>query len=113
VQYPPTSDSSTVPAPPPGSVTGDESSQLSAPVPNFDGTQACYGADQRLFFPRKSGNAPAAVRAAKRYCAGCRFLTPCREWAVSQGRSTIGVWGGTTDSERRAIVAGRRELVAA
>jgi WhiB family redox-sensing transcriptional regulator len=82
-------------------------------MPNFDGTQACYGADQRLFFPRKSGNAPAAVAAAKRYCAGCRFLTGCREWAVAQGRDTIGVWGGTTDSERRAIRAHRRELVAA
>jgi hypothetical protein len=114
MQYPPTSDSSEVPAPPPGSVTGDESSQLTGSVPNFDGTQACFGADQRLFFPRKSGNAPAAVRAAKRYCAGCHFRTACLEWAVSQGRSVVGVWGGTTDSERRTIVARRRlELVAA
>jgi WhiB family redox-sensing transcriptional regulator len=82
-------------------------------VPIFDGTQSCYGADQRLFFPRKGANAAAAVRAAKRMCAGCRFLTPCREWAVAQGRDTIGVWGGTTDRERRAIRADRRELVAA
>jgi WhiB family redox-sensing transcriptional regulator len=107
MQYPPTSDSSALPAPPPGYVTGDESSQASAPVPNFDGTNACAGADQRLFFPRKGGNAPAAVRAAKRICAGCRFLTPCRDWAVSQGRDTVGVWGGTTDTERRTLARGR------
>jgi hypothetical protein len=30
-EYPPTSDSSEAPAPPPGSVTGDESSQASSP----------------------------------------------------------------------------------
>jgi hypothetical protein len=113
MQYPLNADSSAVPAPPPGYVTGDESSQLSAPVPNFDGTRACAGADQRLFFPRRGGNALAAVRAAKRICAGCRFLAPCRDWAVSQGRDTVGVWGGTTDKERRAIRAHRRELVAA
>lgn len=98
---------------PDSSVTRDESSQFSGSVPTFDGTQACAGGDQRLFFPRKGANAAAAVAAAKRVCAGCRFLAPCREWAVAQGRDTMGVWGGTTDKERRAIRAQRRELVAA
>lgn len=113
MQYPPTSDSSAVLAPPPGYVTGDESSQLSGSVPNFGPSRACAGARAEWFFPAKGADAVHAVEAAKRICAGCRFLTPCREWAVAQGRDTVGVWGGTTDKERRAIRAHRRELVAA
>ena len=93
---------------PDSSVTRDESSQLSGLVPSFGGVQACAGADQRLFFPRKGNNARLAVAAAKRYCVSCPVLMPCRDYALSQGRRIVGVWGGLTEDERRAIARGRR-----
>ena len=112
MQYPPKADGSAVSAPPPGSVTGDESSQASGSVPNFDGTQRCAGVNQEYFFPTKGADAHHAVEAAKRLCAGCRFLTACRDYAVPR-RSVLGVWGGTTDSERRSLRRRSRELVSA
>ena len=74
-------------------------------APLFDGTQACAGRDLELFFPATGGS--ARTRAAKRLCASCRFLEPCREYAITaQGVPGVyvdGVWGGTTRLERLEI----------
>lgn len=113
MQYPLNADSSAVSAPPPGYVTGDECSQVSGSVPNFGPSRACAGARAELFFPTKGADALHAVEAAKRICAGCPFQAPCRDWAVAQGAGTMGVWGGTTDSERRALRRRHRQLVSA
>lgn len=81
------------------------------PAPRFDGSQACAGADLRLFFPPLGGNAAAATRRAKQLCAGCRFLAPCFQYAMTAqgtpGRFVEGVWGGTTSGERAALRRGR------
>ncbi|MGP7998331.1 MAG: WhiB family transcriptional regulator [Streptosporangiaceae bacterium] len=39
---------------------------------------------------------------AKAICHACPVREPCLAWALSHGISS-GVWGGTTDEERRAI----------
>lgn len=82
--------------------------------PRFDGTQACAGADLRLFFPTAGGNARRDVRAAKTICAGCRFLEPCLRYAMTAqgvpGRYVAGVWGGTTEAERVALRRGRGRI---
>lgn len=44
----------------------------------------------------------ARIARAKRVCAGCPVRLECLEWAIQ--RNEIGVWGGTTEDERRLMV---------
>ena len=80
---------------------------MTVSAPTFDGTQACAGADVDLFFPGESGYAKYAIRQAKALCAGCRFVQQCLEYALTTrvvgGPWMAGVWGGTTEHERREI----------
>jgi WhiB family transcriptional regulator, redox-sensing transcriptional regulator len=64
---------------------------------------ACLHADPDLFFPiGLAGPALRQVDEAKRICLACPVRTPCLKWALGQGILS-GVWGGTTEEERRAI----------
>jgi WhiB family transcriptional regulator, redox-sensing transcriptional regulator len=64
---------------------------------------ACLHADPDLFFPiGPAGPALRQVDQAKRICLACPVRTPCLKWALGQGMLS-GVWGGTTEEERRAI----------
>ncbi|MEU6406634.1 WhiB family transcriptional regulator [Streptomyces sp. NPDC046985] len=71
---------------------------------------ACREEDPDLFFPIGS-TGPALVQAeqAKTVCAGCSVREQCLEWALSTDQ-TVGVWGGTSETERRAL---RRRRAAA
>lgn len=42
------------------------------------------------------------IARAKRVCAGCPVRLECLEWAIQ--RKEVGVWGGTTEDERRLMV---------
>lgn len=44
----------------------------------------------------------ARIARAKRVCAGCPVRLECLEWAIQWNE--IGVWGGTTEDERRLMV---------
>lgn len=87
--------------------------QLPAPpavpeAPFFDGTQLCAQVDPELFFPDKGGS----TKDAKRLCGSCEFLAPCLDYALTtriNGIGIGGVWGGTSEVERRRI---RRGLAA-
>lgn len=48
------------------------------------------------------------VAAAKAVCVGCPVIDPCLEWAIRYRE--VGVWGGTTDSERRRIIKARKSV---
>jgi hypothetical protein len=75
---------------------------VTAPAPFFDGTQPCAQTDPEAFFPEKGGS----TREAKRLCAGCEFRIPCLEYATtaaSAGVILAGIWGGTSERERRRI----------
>jgi WhiB family transcriptional regulator, redox-sensing transcriptional regulator len=64
---------------------------------------ACLQADPELFFP--DGAAGPALRqldAAKQICRSCPVRQPCLTWALDQA-IVSGVWGGTTEDERRAL----------
>jgi WhiB family transcriptional regulator, redox-sensing transcriptional regulator len=64
---------------------------------------ACRNTDPELFFP--IGNTGPSLRQldrAKQVCAGCTVRTPCLESALASGQEA-GVWGGTTEDERRAL----------
>jgi WhiB family redox-sensing transcriptional regulator len=64
---------------------------------------ACADADPDLFFPTR-GRAPAA---AKALCAACPVRPECLDYAVSNGIEW-GVWGGTSQGERRVLIRHRR-----
>jgi WhiB family transcriptional regulator, redox-sensing transcriptional regulator len=64
---------------------------------------ACRDADPDLFFPiGTAGNSLRQVDEAKRICHRCPAQNQCLAWALENG-ITDGVWGGTTENERRAI----------
>jgi WhiB family redox-sensing transcriptional regulator len=69
---------------------------------NWRDDAACRDADPELFFP--IGTAEPALRQigeAKRICRACPAQGQCLAWALDNG-VTDGVWGGTTQDERRA-----------
>jgi WhiB family redox-sensing transcriptional regulator len=74
-------------------------------APGFDGTQPCAQTDPELFFPEKTAS-PSEVRAALNVCNECTFKTPCLEYALKS--SVIGIWGGTTDMQRKSLKRKRR-----
>lgn len=72
---------------------------------------ACRDEDPELFFP--PSGAPANdpwVTEAKRVCAGCPVMTECLIYAIENRDQ--GVWGGTTDEERRRELKRRGRIKA-
>ncbi|MGV9348636.1 WhiB family transcriptional regulator [Streptomyces spiralis] len=64
---------------------------------------ACRGQDPDLFFPiGTTGPALAQIEQAKAVCRRCPVQDRCLEWALNTDQ-TIGVWGATTESERRGL----------
>ncbi|GGX57622.1 WhiB family transcriptional regulator [Streptomyces fructofermentans] len=64
---------------------------------------ACRTVDPDLFFPIGStGPALFQVQEAKAVCRGCPVREECLKWALETGQA-IGVWGGTTEAERRTL----------
>jgi WhiB family transcriptional regulator, redox-sensing transcriptional regulator len=62
---------------------------------------ACLGADPDVFFPISSTAAAAPqVARAKAICADCPVRPTCLDFAMAN-RDLQGIWGGTTDEERR------------
>ncbi len=63
---------------------------------------ACRGMDTRLFFPDRGESAQEAEEA----CRACSVSIHCAEYAISTGQR-FGVWGGTSERQRRRIRASR------
>ncbi|MFJ8792459.1 WhiB family transcriptional regulator [Streptomyces sp. NPDC102462] len=65
----------------------------------------CLREDPDLFFPIGSVNSgPAALQTdeAKAVCRHCPVMEQCLAWALDAG-PVEGIWGGTTEGERRAL----------
>jgi WhiB family redox-sensing transcriptional regulator len=63
----------------------------------------CLDEDPDLFFPiGSSGPALAQADRAKGVCRQCSVLHDCLDWALSNYQDS-GVWGGTTEEERRVM----------
>ncbi|MGV9254277.1 WhiB family transcriptional regulator [Streptomyces sp. NPDC003697] len=70
---------------------------------------ACVGEDPELFFPVGTiGPAVQDIDAAKRICARCPVITECLAFALGSGQ-TAGVWGGTCEEERLALLRTSRD----
>ncbi|WP_405010169.1 WhiB family transcriptional regulator [Kitasatospora sp. NBC_01539] len=71
---------------------------------------ACRERDSALFFhPAGERGEPHEARdaAAKTVCTRCPVRRQCLEYALAAGEQ-YGVWGGTTEDERRALRSRRR-----
>ncbi|MEV6409121.1 MULTISPECIES: WhiB family transcriptional regulator [Streptomyces] len=65
----------------------------------------CLTEDPDLFFPVggvDSGPATIQTDEAKAVCRHCPVTRRCLAWAVDAG-PVEGIWGGTTEGERRAL----------
>ncbi|MDQ0605343.1 WhiB family redox-sensing transcriptional regulator [Streptomyces canus] len=63
---------------------------------------ACRDVDPDLFFPiGTAGLTLVQIDEAKAVCARCPVRERCLQWALDVGQ-VEGIWGGTTESERRA-----------
>ncbi|MFE1950859.1 MULTISPECIES: WhiB family transcriptional regulator [Streptomyces] len=69
---------------------------------------ACVGEDPELFFP-VSGSGPSLtqIRRAQAVCDRCPVTWQCLDLALGM-RHASGVWGGTTESDRAALLRPRR-----
>ena len=65
----------------------------------------CAQTDLELFFPPRGNQ----NRAAKAVCAQCPVCAECLDYALTH-RESYGIWGGTTERERRALAARRRAV---
>lgn len=68
----------------------------------------CKDEDPELFFPiGTTGPAAAQIEAARAVCLQCEVRVECLEWALATGQEA-GVWGATSEEERRALSRARR-----
>ena len=73
----------------------------------------CRDTDPGLFFPvGTTGLAVEQIENAKAVCNECACRDACLEFALSTNQDT-GVWGGTSEEERRVIRRARRKQRAA
>jgi WhiB family redox-sensing transcriptional regulator len=69
---------------------------------------ACRNEDPDLFFPiGTSGPALLQTEQAKAVCRRCLVRERCLRWALDTGQC-MGVWGGTSETERRVLLRRRR-----
>ena len=77
------------------------------PRPGWRSLAACWHSDPELFFPISSrGPALSQLREAQAICARCKVAEDCLSFALESGQD-YGVWGGTSEAERRAMRAQR------
>jgi len=60
---------------------------------------ACRDADPAVFFPGPDGDAAEALK----YCSACLVRVHCLDYAL-EARERYGVWGGTTEKQRKRLM---------
>jgi WhiB family redox-sensing transcriptional regulator len=73
--------------------------------PSWHADAACRGADPAAFILARGANAAVMAR-ARAVCAVCTVTEQCLSFALADP-DAMGVWGGTTAQQRRAMRAGR------
>jgi WhiB family redox-sensing transcriptional regulator len=89
----------------------DNSSNFSIDYPDFveKGEPNCSQVDPDLFFPEPDQpNASYIASAAKKICTTCPYVAECLAWALANNE--IGIWGGTTENDRRRMKRGNVPL---
>jgi len=70
-----------------------------SPPDHWQERSACYGLDPEVFFPTTEEEAGLALS----YCGVCPVKAVCLAWALQNGER-YGVWGGTTEQQRRRLI---------
>jgi WhiB family redox-sensing transcriptional regulator len=81
---------------------------------NTNETPLCSTTDPEIFFPQDvefNGRTTASPKyhnlaAAKELCSKCPLQIQCLEYAIRN--SEMGIWGGTTESQREGLRRSRR-----
>jgi WhiB family transcriptional regulator, redox-sensing transcriptional regulator len=74
---------------------------------------ACQSADRELFFPiSELAASDRNISEAKAVCGRCRVRAECLAHAMDGG-PVLGIWGGTTEKERRLMRSRRRKQASA
>lgn len=68
----------------------------------------CMGVETQLMFPERGVN-PAD---AKALCRSCDVQVDCLEYALTPPVEKFGIWGGTSEQERRRLRRRRNRMVA-
>jgi WhiB family transcriptional regulator, redox-sensing transcriptional regulator len=69
---------------------------------------SCKNTDPDLFFPvGTTGPALEQIAAAKAVCCECAVRQRCLDFALTTNQDS-GIWGGTSEEERRQIRRARR-----
>jgi len=90
-------------------LTQSRSLSLSIECDDWREQSACRDTDPDLFFPvGTTGPAIEQIENAKAVCRVCDVQKNCLEFALITNQDS-GIWGGTSEEERRAI---RRQWVA-
>jgi WhiB family redox-sensing transcriptional regulator len=71
---------------------------------------ACKGQDPDVWIGPPEGWADTKAR--KAICATCPVVATCLDTALAKPRWSLGVWGGTSGSERSAMARAMRQVVA-
>jgi WhiB family transcriptional regulator, redox-sensing transcriptional regulator len=75
--------------------------------PDWRFRAACLTADPELFFPLSAaGPSATQLTEAKAICARCPVRRQCLDFALTT-RQVHGVWGGTSEDERRRLLTRR------
>lgn len=72
--------------------------------PKFTGSEPCAQVGTDLFFTQEDAINYHNLDMVKALCGSCSMREPCLEYALHV--NVVGIWGGTTDVQRRRI---RRE----
>jgi WhiB family redox-sensing transcriptional regulator len=72
-------------------------------VDHWRNQAACRQTEVDMFFPAGvTGVAEQQIRAAKAVCGACPVKEPCLAFAIRTNQE-YGVWGGTSEEERRSL----------
>lgn len=77
-------------------------------APSFMDFGSCRGLDPAIFFPDRG----MSLAPAQKICGDCIVVDECLEHALTHGER-FGVWGGTSERERRRLRRARRLAAAA
>lgn len=71
---------------------------------NWRNHAACKGMPLDVFFPTSQGD---HCSAARKICTPCPVATYCLDDALAAGTDLAGIWAGTSQKQRRAILRGQ------
>jgi WhiB family redox-sensing transcriptional regulator len=64
----------------------------------WQGKARCLEVEPEIFFPERGGSS----KAARAVCNDCEVRSQCLNYAL-QNREQFGIWGGTSERERRRL----------